>query len=231
MAILVESLYASIAVPRTCPGGSLQVYQICSSSPVMHTAYMEHLARALQTFLTESQTLTTIQVVLDALKEAWEKVYGRAYQQEDRGNAKKKRRTSAAAFVDTSTDLDDLAVQYSLVARLSSVVLSSLPMSSLPGPAQEEVRRVIDAFRSDFIHHALSKAVKLLRKRGDTEMWAIEVALAASLRLLYALDVSRNLCLPLAYDAKLNGKILELVADDTLLPELTLELVGPNFLD
>lgn len=193
----------------------------------MHTAHLEHLARALRTFLTESQTLPTIQVVLDALKAAWEKIYGRAHQHEDGGSAKKKRRTSVA-FVDTSADLDDLAVQYSLIARLSSVVLSSLPMSSLSGPTQEEVRRVVDSFRSDFIHNALSKAVKLLRKRGDTGMWAIEVALAASLRLLYALDVSRNLCLPPAYDAKLNGKILDLVADDTLLPELTLELVRPS---
>lgn len=226
MAALVESLFAAVCVPRTCPGDSLKVYQICSSSPIMHTAHLQYLVKALHTFLTESQTLPTIQIVFDCLNETWEKVYGRAQQKEDAGGSKKKRRTSSA-FAETSVDLDNLAINYALIARLSSVVLSSLPMSSLSGSTRKEVQRLVSEFRKDFIHHKLLKCVKLLKKRGEVEIWSIEVVFAASLRLLYALDVSRNLSLPPSYDGKLNAKVLEIVGDDTLLPELTFELVRP----
>ncbi|KAF9480438.1 hypothetical protein BDN70DRAFT_931712 [Pholiota conissans] len=223
MGPLIQSLITSIITPRACQGTPQQIYQISLSSPIMHNLYTGHLTKALQTFLTESQCISTMQIIFDALKDTWEHAYTCVRQREDVERSRKRQKT-CSVVMDGKLDLDNLAITYALVARLASVVLSSLPLVSLPTTPQEDVRRLLDEFRTDFIYHTLSKSVKVLRSGSDGDIWSMEIITTASLRLLYALNISRNLCLPLKYNVKLAGKMLELVSDDDVLPELTVEL-------
>ncbi|KAF8971580.1 hypothetical protein BDZ97DRAFT_1650961 [Flammula alnicola] len=223
MATLVQSLFISILAQKMFRGGPHGGYQMCFSSPVMHTIYLAQVSKALQTFLTESQCLLAVQTVFDALRDTWDQFYTTSRQSEEAGESRKRRKTSSAT-VEVKGESDEIAVVYSLIARLASVVLSSLPIASLSSTIQDEVRSLLDGFRTDFICHALSKSIKTIRKHGVADAWRTEVTFAATLRLLYSLNVSRILSLPPQYDEKLCTRVVELVNDDALLPELMLEL-------
>ncbi|KAF5312634.1 hypothetical protein D9619_003319 [Psilocybe cf. subviscida] len=223
MDALIRNYFAAISLPKSVPGDSRRTYEVCLSSPAMHTAYMQKIVRALQTFLTESQCLPVVDAVSTILKDAWQKVYTMLHQMHAADdNPKKKRRTSTAPVVDGEVNTQELAVIYSLTCLLASVVLSSLPMSSLTAPIQEEASLLLQNLRADFIQHAISKSLKLLKKSsGNT--WTLEITLAANLRLLYALDVSRKLSLPVQFDAKMCSRMSQLV-HEVILPELTVEM-------
>ena len=187
----------------------------------MHTAHLERLARALQSFLTESQCIPMMNIVFDTLKASWEQV-NRISRRHDGEQEQSKAKKIGTTF---ENDAAELATTYSLVAQLSSVVLSALPLASLSSTNRKAVQQSLVDFRTDFVHHTLSKSVKAIRKQGNSDFWAREVTMVATLRLLYALDVSRNLALPLETDEKLCKKMLELAFNDGTLPELNLELV------
>jgi hypothetical protein len=108
---------------------------------------------------------------------------------------------------------------------LTSIILSSLPVQSLPSDILEELRFLIVDFRTGFVHHTISQALKVLKKQGDRGAWSTEVILASTLRLLYSLDISKNPSLPPNHNTKLFKKLADLSTNDELLPELTLELV------
>jgi len=184
----------------------------------MHTAHLERLSRGLQSFLTESQCIPMTTVVFDALRASWEQVHriSRRHDGEQEQSSTK---------LKIGADAEDIAVTYSLVAQLSSVVLSSLPLTSLSSTNLKCVQQLLVDFRTDFIHHTLSKSIRAIRKQGNSDFWAGEISMVATLRLLYALHVSRNLPLPLEIDKKLFKKMLELAFNDGCLPELNLELV------
>ena len=189
----------------------------------MHAAHLERLARALQSFLTESQCIPMMNAIFDTLKASWEQLnrVSRRPGEQEQPKAKTKIGTTL------ENNVEELAITYSLVAQLSSVVLSALPLASLSSTSLKDVQQLLVDFRTDFVHHTLSKSVKAIRKRGNSNCWAGEVSMVATLRLLYALDVSRNLALPLDIDEKLCKKMLELAFNDNILPELNLELVHP----
>jgi hypothetical protein len=226
MEALIQACFAAISISKSIPGDSRHIYHVCSSSPVMDTAYMQKIARALQTFLTESQSLPMVDVISNILKVKWQKFYSMLHQLDAADdNPKKKRRTSTAPVVDGEVNTEELAVMYSLTCRLTSVVLSSLPMSSLSDFTQEAASLLLQNLRTDFVHHAISKSLKLLRKSNAPNTWPIEITLAANLRLLYALDVSRMLSLPQKFDVKMYNK-LSLLEHEAVLPELAMETVS-----
>jgi len=188
----------------------------------MHTVHLERLAWALQSFLTESQCIPMMNVVFDTLKASWER-FNRISRRHDGEQERSKAKTKIGDTFEN--DPDEPAITYSLVAQLSLVVLSSLPLASLSSTNLKAVQQSLVDFRTDFVHHTLSKSVKAIKKPGNIDFWAGEVSTVATLRLLYALDVSRNLALPLETDEKLCKKLLELAFSDGILPELNLELV------
>ena len=188
----------------------------------MHTVHLERLSRALQSFLTESQCVPMMNVVFDTLKASWEQ-FNRISRRHDGEQEQSKAKTKIGNTFEN--DPEELAITYSLVAQLSSVVLSSLPLASLSSTNLKAIQQSLVDFRTDFVHHTLSKSVKAIKKQGNSDSGAGEVSMVATLRLLYALDVSRNLALPLETDEKLCKKMLELAFNDGTLPELNLELV------
>jgi hypothetical protein len=161
-------------------------------------------------------------VVFDTLKESWEQLNPSSRRDDGEQEQSKAKTKTGPSF---ENDVEKLAITYSLVAQLSSVVLSALPLASLSSTNLKNAQQLLVDFRTEFIHRTLSKSVKTIKKQCNGDLWAGEVSMVATLRLLYALDVSRNLALPLEIDEKLCKKMLELAFNDGTLPELNLELV------
>lgn len=223
MGTLVEDLFSSLSSETPNPHGARKRYQLFLSSPIMHNLYLGRLSKALYVFLTQSQCLPTLKLVLDLVKTQWDTFHDNIPRKdvESAEGPRKKRKIAA----DSGTNPDAMAVTYSLIRRLASVVLSSLPIPSISADTLEEVQRLLNDFRSGFLHHSIAKSMKAVKKQGGEDMWATAVTIAANLRLLYALNVSRNLSLPPAHDEKLDKRVAELTHNDELLPELVLELV------
>jgi len=196
------------------------------SSPIMNTTILDRLSKALRNFLTTSQCLSAIEHVVKTVKDLWELYYAMSRKSEgdDAEPAQKKRKVSATATTNDS-DMQELAVTYCLVANLTSIILSSLPVQSLPLDILEKLRSLIVDFRTGFVHHTISQALKVLKRQGGMEVWSTEVILASTLRLLYALDTSKYPSLPPDHNTKLLKRLADLSTNDELLPELTLELV------
>jgi hypothetical protein len=224
---LIECLFESIVSERlSCPIRGRERYQIEISSPIMNPAHLDRLSKALRNFLTANQCIPIVKHVVGTLKNLWELYFAmtRNHEGDDSERAQKKRKTSTAA-VSEDSNMKELAVTYCVVANLTSIVLSSLPVQSLPSDILEELRAIIVDFRTEFVHHSISKALKVLKKKGGTDPWSTEVILASTLRLLYVLDTSKCPSLPLNHITKLFTKLTDLSGNDELLPELTLELV------
>jgi hypothetical protein len=190
----------------------------------MNTTNLDRLSKALRNSLTANQCLPTIKHIVRTVKDLWELYYAMSHKSEGE-RALKKRKISTAAIANDDSDMKELAVTYCLVANLTSIILSSLPVQSLPSDILEELRFLIVDFRTGFVHHTISQALKVLKKQGDRGAWSTEVILASTLRLLYSLDISKNPSLPPNHNTKLFKKLADLSTNDELLPELTLELV------
>ena len=192
----------------------------------MNTTNLDRLSKALRNSLTASQCLPTIEHVVGTLKDLWEMYYtiSRKWEGNDAERVQKKRKMSTTAPANDS-DMKELAVTYCLVANLTSIILSSLPVQSLPLDILEKLRSLIVDFRTGFVHNTISQSLKGLKKQGDTEAWSTEVILASTLRLLYALDISKYPSLPPNHITKLFKRLADLSTNDEILPELTLESV------
>jgi len=168
-----------------------------------------------QTFVTPTQTLPLAQTIAERLESAWEdleKAHRHARQERD------------------SDDVhpDVLAVRLSLLTRISSVVLSSFPIRSLPSDERASLVTVVDPLRSSVISKVISKLSKKLRGSESHEAWGWQICAAAVLRMGYVLDMSRNLRLPQPSecDVKLLKKLTDLTENENVLPELSLEVVS-----
>ena len=223
----IESLFESVVAQR--PPGPIrgrERYQIEISSPIMNTTNLDQLSKALRNSLTASQCLPTIKHVVRTLKDLWE-LYHAMYHKSDGDDAERAQKEPKMLTTATANDSDmtELAVTYCLVADLTSIILSSLPVQSLPLDILEKLRSLIVDFRTGFVHHTISQALKILKKQGGMEAWSTEVILASTLRLLYALEISKYPSLPPNHITKLFKRLTDLSINAELLPELTLELV------
>jgi hypothetical protein len=224
----IESLFESIISERPpCPIRGRERYQIEMSSPIMNTTNLDLLSKALRNYLTTSQCLPTIKHVVKTVKDLWELYYTMSHKSEgdDEERVQKKRKMSTTATANDDSDMRELAATYCLIANLTSIILSSLPVQSLPLDILEKLRSLIVDFRTGFVHHTISQALKVLKKQRDIEAWSTEVILASTLRLLYALDISKYPSMPPNPITKLFKRLANLLTNDELLPELTIELV------
>ena len=230
MHILIENLFESISsasIWHTLTDAQAQ-YQVLFSSAVMHDIFLEKMSKAIHNFMTENQCVTVMKHAFEAVGKAWERAYEGTKEREQK-------RKLMSMDVDNTTEVPagESSVKFALIARLVSVILSSLPTQSLSPSTLQEVRQSLLDFRSDVLHHDISKchkALKKKKKKGDGEMagvWAIEIMLSAVLRILYAMNVSRNLSMPPTEVVEKNhARLTEMmVQSEDLLPELTLEVV------
>lgn len=192
-----------------------QIYQSRSGCVLFGPAYTNRLAQKVQTFVTPTQTLPLAQAIAERLESAWEDL------------------EKAFRHVRKEGDSDDvqpdvLAVRLSLLTTIASVVLSSLPVRSLPSDERASLVAVVDPLRSNVISKVISKLSKKLRGSESHEVWGWQVCAAGMLRMGYVLDMSRNLRLPQPSecDVKLLKKLTDLTENEHVLPELSLEVVS-----
>ncbi|KAF8350279.1 hypothetical protein F5887DRAFT_944597 [Amanita rubescens] len=187
-----------------------QIYQSRSGCVLFRPAYLSRLAQKVQTFVTPTQTLPLAQTIAERLESA----------REDLEKAFRQERDSDDVHPDV------LAVRLSLLTTIASVVLSSLPIRSLPTDERASLVTVVDPLRSSVVSKVISKLSKKLRGTESHEAWGWQICAAAVLRMGYVLDISRNLRLPQPSecDVKLLKKLTDLTENVNVLPEFSLEV-------
>ncbi|KAF8641079.1 hypothetical protein AX17_000723 [Amanita inopinata Kibby_2008] len=199
-----------------------EIYESEFGSALLHFTYLDHLAKIVQSFVTSSQTLLLAKTIADNLQNTWEDLESAAHQIR---RLQKTDEVQEAGNIDVDPDV--LAVRFSLLATLASVVLSSLPVRSLPGEDWGSLGALIHPIRSDLVRKVIGKLNKKLRSHSCQEAWSWQICAAAVLRMGYALDSSRNLVLVLPSadnDNKVLKRLAELAGNRDILPELGLEL-------
>jgi hypothetical protein len=195
------------------------LYQMSHSGPLMDTTFLAHLSTVTQTFLPGSQIHSVIEILLQQLKDTWQEFFCSENDQAIHGEGwPKKRKVEVDA---TSLRQDAPAISFSLSSQIASVVVSSLAMQSVAQVAQHEIGRRLSDLGNLLIHY-MSKTFKAIRKRP---VWSSQIVTAASLRLLYTLEVSQHPFFQIPNDSKLWEKVSGSLLDEELLPELTVEIV------
>jgi len=229
MHVLIENFFESISSASICHRDidAQAQYQVSFSSAVMHDIFLEKMSKAIHNFMTENQCVAAMKRAFEAVKNAWERAYEGTKEKEQKW-------TSVDMDVDdTSASMGESSVKFALTTRLASVILSSLPTQSLSPSTLQEVQKSLRDFRTDVLHHDISKCFKALKKKkvvGETvDIWAIEIMLSALLRILYAMNVSRNLSMPTEIVEKNHARLIKVIPSENPLPELTLEVVCSLF--
>jgi hypothetical protein len=201
------------------------VYQISHSGPLLDPTYLAHLSKSLQTFLPGAQINSAMEILLQHLKDAWEHFHyagenGKVVKEE---GPRKKRKVE----VNTTSSLhpNASAISFSLSARIASVIVSSLAMQSVQQTTLDEVKQKLSALRESFLHRTLTKTFKTIRKGAGNDVWSSQIVAAASLRLLYALEISHHSFLLTSDNSKMWKSVSCSLGDDGLLPELAVEIV------
>lgn len=218
------------------------------SGPLLDARYFAKLSRTLRQFVTPGQCQKVAQATVDVLT-ALQEEYKSARKSFDgaQGKGSRKKRKSEAMLVDEVAPIQDpniIAITFTLAARTAQVVLASLPLQSLPQNQAKDLQSLIAQFHVDFVQHQNPKLVKALSKqisldpedvdqgkrkrKGEIEPvdWSTQLTLASTLRLEYALERAKHLALDITNDEKLTARMVELLGDARILPELVLEIVS-----
>lgn len=193
----------------------------------MDATHLDSLSKAIYGFLTSTQTSPTVRLVVDSLSQAWEQLYDAKGVSDGDDEPPRKKRKSTGGFT-TLSQLDSFAIGLSLSAWLSSIVISSLPLTSVPETTRQEIRESLYNLRNMFVSRSITKTFKRIRKTDETSAWGLQVTAVAFLRLRYTLNASRYLSLDPSTDSKLSSKAQAILKSDRLLPELRVEIVRPK---
>ena len=220
MDTLIRMLFSTIS----CCDASLEHYRLCLKGPIFDATYLQHLSKAMQTFLTDGQICSTVASAFRALKEHLSRPDGGdedKMEGHDRPGFSDRRLMSTP---DSGVFHEQRAIKYSLLAHFSITVLSSLPINL----ASEATRRQLIYEQGNiqkFTRKTISKTVKKVLNDRLVENWSYQAVAAATLRLQYALGTSKDLSIFSPCDEKQCRRLLETLQLDNLLPELRLEIV------
>jgi hypothetical protein len=198
------------------------MYQMSHSGPLLDPTFLAHLSKSIQTFLPGAQIHPAIEILLQHLKDASGhfRSASEIEQVVEEGGPRKKRKVE----VDTTSS----AISFSLTARIALVIVSSLSMQSVQQKTLDEVKQTLLALRESFLHHTLTQTFKAIRKRAGNDVWSSQIVAAASLRLLYTLEISHHSFLLTSDNSKLWKSVSRSLEDDGLLSELAVEIVGAS---
>ncbi|KAJ2920391.1 hypothetical protein MD484_g47, partial [Candolleomyces efflorescens] len=245
----IETLISNLSPdPSASPPSAQGRYAISHSSPILHPEHLGQLSKATRQFLTSGQCNTAVDHFCGALKALHEHYKTALRRSEaDQGNGSRKSRKSDSS-AGHQEDLSNLALTFSLMAKLGQTVFSSIPMTSLPQDQAEQLKSSLAEFQAGFAQNSISKILKLLlqseiasrgddktslkrKRRGESPTWEAQIMLIGLLRLHYTLRMARSLALPSTSSPKLTKKLLELLShsEDELLPELYLEIFRTLF--
>lgn len=209
-----------------------KAYEISSTCALLHPVHLEHFGRAVQLFLVPAHVLGAVRHVLNTLENSWEMF--RASQRQppvdDEGPRREKKLSDSEHSLTASLAPETQAIPFALTASMSSVVLSSIPMHSVPQDARAEMYPLVEHFREHVLYQAMSKTLKTIRKHDHSDtsiIWATQIVAAGSLRLQYALNLPQQpLTLKSYYNERLPAKLLGLADNGQLPPELSLEIAS-----
>jgi hypothetical protein len=148
---------------------------------------MDKLAKVVRGFLTPDQTVQVSQTVLKVLVDSKATYHGRDDAEMGNSEASSEQRMGNSFRPDSANGpaIGPQATSYILIANLSSIILSSLPLHTLESDGSEEVRGLVRGI----VHLVEWQKEQSHKWRGEEG----EAFLAASLRLEYMLRVARGL--------------------------------------
>jgi hypothetical protein len=208
---------------------SRNTYTVAFSSPLLHLVHLDRLSKCIKNFLTSGQTKDTLAFVLKTLKHTYD-VFLEAQQnaivQSGKGPRKKHKITRDGFLSGKVDDPDTSAVAFALSSRISSMVLSSIPLQSLPESTRPDVQQALVDAQSSFIQHNLHRTFETMKNLTDSkcDTWACQVVAAALLRLEYTLIASQR-ALGIKIGEEMSMRMLDIIGNDETLPELCLEIV------
>jgi hypothetical protein len=226
----IFTLLSAISSP-SFPCDPRTAYMASFASPVLNLAHLDRISKCTLNFLTPGQTKDTLAMVLSVLKRTWDESW--EWQQRiiaDGGEGSRKKRKTDTEVLSSAKagDPDASAVAFALSARISSMVLSSLPLQSLPESTRLDILRTLADTQTSLIHLALRRAFEVIEKNlrnPRRDIWSCQIKAAALLKLEYALISVRRLRLTAKRGENISVRLLDVASNDGTLPELTLEIV------
>lgn len=221
----IQEVFTSLSSSQ---GSVRELYPRAAGSPLLAQSFLSTLARAVQSFVTPGQVLSTAQDVvlsLESMHATYITLAAQSAGDNGLGSRKKSRKSRTSTGVYTASEavaVDAAALSFSILARLAACVLPVLPVQTVAPDAQEEVRvcvRQADFVKDDLFHPDMHDN---LDRRTDN--WAAGIVLAAALRLLYALQAVARLDFPRLQAERQSG-LVGVHQRLSVLPELFLETV------
>ena len=197
-----------------------------SLSPLLRHSFLDDLAVSLKAFLTPGQVGFTVDSVLRYLREQLEVVEASARSGDDSGKPQRKRRkTEGTSPSPGSDELSRASVAISLMSKIASIVLLSLPARYM----QDDTQRAVTEAVQDFYALTRSKLKDILKKiQRDTNGSTVPLqwVAAAILQLQYTVRSSTTLHISTQGDEKISSKLLSTLESASPTAELRVGMVG-----
>lgn len=219
---LVETILKA-CIPQTLSGVETPPTS-ASSSPVFQRTFADDLAKSLTSFLTPGQLSGSVDCVLRYLRDHLEALETSTRQGEESGKPhRKKRKIDSSVPSATANGSSRAAVAFSLMSRIASIVLSSLPTRYL----LEDTRLHVTEALQEFYVATRSTLKDILKqiKRGPegTTQYAQRIA-SIIIRLRYSIRTTTSIGISAEGDEKLSSKLLSALGSPVI-PCLRAEIV------
>ncbi|KAF9456144.1 Urb2/Npa2 family-domain-containing protein [Collybia nuda] len=219
----ITNLFSAFSSERefAALGSAPVVYQRCHSGPLLDV-HLNFLSKAIRGFLSDAQAHSMVNLVATSLGRALEQLQITKEVSDDKNELQKKRQPTGDSS--SASQLDYLAVSASLSIRLSTIIISSLPLGSAPDHIRQEILQILSNIRNMLLPRALTRTLKRIRRAEEATTWRFQVTATALLRFRYVLVTSRDLPLEPSDDLKLLSTTQTMIGLDKLVPELRVEI-------
>ncbi|KAI3621927.1 hypothetical protein WG66_015522 [Moniliophthora roreri] len=217
----IHEYVRALLVSTTSRELSSDIHETAMQSIIFHPSHLDLLSKQVRAFLTWTHTLDTARYLTDFISDIWIKYYNSQCSERH-----EKKRRKLEENDDQALSPEILATHISLSGRITVIVLSSLPIRTIPQQSREELYSLLHKFSSSTLSTALSKTLKSIRKlSSEDNIWCGEIVVVTILQLQYALKLQKGM--EPVDNQQPPEKMLELLStrNDQLLPELRLELL------
>ena len=191
--------------------------------------FSDNLAKSIATFLTPGQVSSSVDCVLQHLRNHLEVLQSTAPSTEDPGEKrqKKRRKVDSSSTPDPSNAWRQTAVAFSLASRIASVVLSSLPSRYLLDDTQTHVTESLQEFY-DATRSALKNMWKQIKRGTDQTTQHLQGVAALIVRFRYTIRTSTVIHISTEGDKKISAALLSAL-ERASNPCFRVEIVGDQF--
>lgn len=230
--LYIATLLASFQSHR--PSTNTQhMYTAISTCPLFSFPHLDKLGKSVLNFVTPGQVAELVEICLGALDKTWDPFWkAQLKSQEDVEQQPRKRRKLMAAGSGQgkhSDDLDAFGLAFSLTAQTISIILPSLSFHILPESIRLDIRKKLSGLISNVWRPAMHTAFEMIQhslQRRSADTWSCQIATSMMLRLDYMLENSQRLRLDLERNVENCHVMLDVAANDGVLPELSVIIVS-----